>query len=141
MCDSLLFSSRLFFLLSPCIHAFKIFLYTSFVRSFVRPLCRCASFSFFLFSSLLSLSQTHTYILVPFIIHDLLAGRRLYLRRFRHSWLCVLEPSRLYVEKRLFFSSVVVVVYPLHFFLSLSLSSLCLFSRHSLYDDTSTFVH
>lgn len=57
-------------------------------------------FSLSLFFSLLALSQTHTRILVPFIIHDLLAGRRLCLRRIRHSWLCVLEPSRLYVEKK-----------------------------------------
>jgi hypothetical protein len=54
------------------------------------------------------LSQTHTYILVPFIIHDLLDGRCLCLQRIRHSWLCVLEPN-MCVEKRLFSSS---VVYP-----------------------------
>jgi hypothetical protein len=78
------------------VHASKIFLTRLFLVSF--------------FSSLLSLSQTHThtYILVPFIIHDLLDGRRLCLRRIRHSWLCVLEPN-MCVEKRLFFSS---VVYP-----------------------------
>lgn len=63
---------------------------------------------FFLLSPCHKHTHTHTYILVPFIIHDLLDGRRLCLRRIRHSWLCVLEPN-MYVEKRLFFSS---VVYP-----------------------------
>jgi hypothetical protein len=76
------------------------------------------------FSPLFSLSQTHThtYILVPFIIHDLHDGRRLCLRRIRHSWLCVLDPN-VCVVKRLFSSS---VVYPC------SLSCLAS-SLHSMY--------
>jgi hypothetical protein len=68
----------------------------------------CVFFSRFFFFSSLLVTNTHTYILVPFIIHDLLDGRRLCLQRIRHSWLCVLEPN-MCVEKRLFFSS---VVYP-----------------------------
>ena len=75
------------------------------------------------FSSLRLVTNTHTYILVPFIIHDLHDGRRrLYLRRIRHSWLCVLEPN-ICVEKRLFFSS---VVYPPFFFLPCLFFTFCI---------------
>ena len=90
-------------------HASKIFLARLFLSRF--------------FSSSLLVTNTHTYILVPFIIHDLLDGRRrLCLRRIRHSWLCVLEPN-VYVVKRLYSSS---VVYPC------SLSCLAS-SLHSMY--------
>lgn len=58
----------------------------------------CVFFSLFFFSSLL-VTNTHTYILVPFIIHDLHDGRRLCLRRIRHSWLCVLEPNMCVLKK------------------------------------------
>ena len=100
---------------------------------------------FFSFSSLLlSLWQTHThththtYILVPFIIHDLLDGRRLYLRRIRHSWLCVLEPNVcvcVYVIKRLFSSS---VVYPCSF--SCLASSLHILYQISIYSSIDRFL-
>ncbi len=91
-----------------------------------------ASFSPVFFSSSLLVTNTHTYILIPFIIHDLLDGRRLCLRRIRHSWLCVLEPN-VCVKKRLFSSS---VVYP-PLFLALSL----LYSLCTIYIYTYIYIY